>query len=206
MTKGAPGDTTIPAEDAGGLVLDFIGDPLRVDSIYPYDLARDFEAQGNISKYIELRTTRLSDYILNKTNRVLNLDDVSDKFVSNESNDLSDFRKIAYYPAGRYFQRFLTQTVHQAEDPAKNHYQFNEFISVTVDENTYLLQKQNMHNWNQVVGLGSGYGTFDTVYSPALSETQLLFRPNEPYDTEYEVKSLQSNFSDSVGVDSTCLI
>jgi hypothetical protein len=202
ITKGNPGDTTIPAEDAGGLVLDFIGDPLRVDSIYPFDLARDFEAQGNISKFVELRATRLSDFILNKTNRVLNIDDISPKFVSNESNDLSDYRIVANYPAGRYFTRFLTQTVFKAEDERKNHYQLNEFISVTVDEDTYLLQKQDMKNWDQV-GLNTGYAVFDTVYSPAVSKTQLIFRPNEPFDTNYEVKSLQTNFADSVGVGTT---
>ena len=203
MAKGNPGETNIPAEDAGGLVLDFQGDPLRVDSIYPFDLARDFESQGSISKFVELRTTRLSDFILNKTNRVLNLDDISPKFVSNESNDLSDFRAVAQYPAGRFWQRWLVQTVHQAEDPAKNHYQLNDIISVTVDNDTYMLQKQEMYNWNGVVGLGTGYGTFDTAYSLGLSKTQLIFRPNEPFDTNYDVKSLQTNFADSVGVGTT---
>ena len=202
MALGDPGETNIPAEDAGGLVLDFIGDPLRVDSIYPFDMARDFESQGNISKFVELRNTRLSDFILNKTNRVLNIDDISPKFVSNESNDLSDYRIVATYPAGRFFQRFLTQTVHQAEDPTKNQYQFNEFISVTVDEDTYLLQKNEMKNYDQV-GLSTGYVTFDTEYSPAKSETQLIVRPNEPFDTDYEVKSLQTYFSDSIGTGNT---
>ena len=199
MAKGQPGETIEPAEDAGGLVLDFIGDPLRVDSIYPFDLARDFESQGNISKFVELRTTRLSDFILNKTNRVLNIDDISPQFVSNESNDLSDYRIVATYPAGRYFQRFLTQTVFKAEDPKKNQYQLNEFISVTIGENTYLLQKIEIKNYDQV-GLSTGYATFDTQYEPAKSQTQLVFRPNEPFDTDYEIKSLQSHFSDSVGV------
>ena len=116
IAKGRPGDTFIPADDAGGLVLDFTGDALRADSIYPYDLGRDFLSSGTVSKFVELRSTRLSDFILNKTNRVLNIDDISPQFVSNESNDLSDYRIIATYPAGRFFQRFLTQTVHQAED------------------------------------------------------------------------------------------
>ena len=203
IAKGRPGDTFIPADDAGGLVLDFTGDALRADSIYPYDLGRDFLSSGTVSKFIELRSTRLSDFILNKTNRVLNIDDISPQFVSNESNDLSDFRIIATYPAGRFFQRFLTQTVHQAEDPKKNHYQFNEFISVTVDEDTYLLQKADIANWNQVTGLGTGYATFDTRYSAPQSQTQLIFRPNEPFDTNYEVKSLQTNFADSLGVGSS---
>ncbi len=199
IAEGVPGDTIKPAEDAGGLVLDFIGDPIRVDSIYPFDLGRDFLAQGNISKFIELRTTRLSDFILNRTNRVLNIDDISPQFVSNESNDLSDYRVVAQYPAGRYFQRWFTQTVHHAEDPKKNQYQLNEFISVTIDGDTYLLQKQEMKNFDQV-GLGTGYIVFDTDYDPASSKTYLIARPNEAFDTNYEIKTWQQNFADSVGV------
>ena len=202
VTEGTPGDFIQPAEDAGGLVLDFIGDPMRLDSIYPYDLARDFLSVGNISKFVELRNTRLSDFILNKTNRVLNLDDISSQFVSNESNDLSDFRVVAQYPAGRYFQRFLTQTVFKAEDPRKNHYQINEFISITLDQDTFLMQKAELKNFDQV-GLGTGYAEFDTRYDAGVSKTRLIFRPNEPFDTDYEVKSLQTNFADSVGVGTT---
>ena len=175
---------------------------MRVDSIYPYDLARDFLSVGNISKFVELRNTRLSDFILNRTNRVLNIDDISPQFVSNESNDLSDYRVVAQYPAGRYFQRFLTQTVYLDENPLKNHYQINEFISITVDEDTFLMQKTEIKNYDQV-GLQTGYAEFDTIYDPAVSKTRLIFRPNEPFDTNYDVKSLQTNFADSVGVGTT---
>ena len=202
FVEGKPGDTNKPAEDAGGLVLDFIGDPLRVDSIAYFDLARDFLSVGNISKFVELKNTRLSDFILNKTNRVLQIDDISPQFVSNESNDLSDFRVVAQYPAGRFFQRFLTQTVFEAEDPAKNHYQLNEFISLTVDRNTYLLQKVQIKNFDQV-GITTSYGDFDTIYDDANQKTRLIFRPTEPFDTDYKVKSLQTNFSDDVGTGST---
>ena len=202
IAEGTPGETNQPAEDAGGLVLDFIGDPMRVDAIYPYDLARDFLSVGNISKFVEFRTTRLADFILNKTNRVLNIDDISPQFVSNESNDLSDYRIVAQYPAGRYFQRWFTQSVHHAEDPRKNQYQLNEFISVTLDEETYLFQKQEMKNYDQV-GLSTGYVVFDTTQDPASSSTLLLARPNEPFDTDYEIKSWQQNFSDSIGVGTT---
>ena len=77
-------------------------------------------AHEPLIKFVEFRTTRLADFILNKTNRVLNIDDISPQFVSNESNDLSDYRIVAQYPAGRYFQRWFTQSVHHAEDPRKN--------------------------------------------------------------------------------------
>jgi len=198
LVQGYPGEHLGPAEDAGGLVLDYVGDPLRVDSIYPFDLARDFLAQVNISKFVELRNTRLSDFILNRTNRVLDIDDISPQFVSNESNDLSDYRIVANYPAGRYFQRWFTQTTHFAEDPQKNQYQLNEFISITIGDNTYLLQKHESKNYDQV-GLTTGYIAFDTLYEPGLSKTLLIARPNEPFDTNYEIKTWQQSFADSVG-------
>ena len=196
----AVGETFQPAEDKGGLVLDFINDPLRVDAIYPYDLARDFQAEDNISKFVELRSTRLADFILNKTNRVLMHDDISPQFVSNDSNDLSPYRIVASYPSPRKFQRFFTQTVHQAEDPAKNQYQLNEFISVTVGGDTFLLQKYEAKNYDQL-GFTTSYVQFDTDFYG--STTSLLIRPNEPFDTDYDVKTFQSNFSDTVGVGTT---
>ena len=204
ISEGRPGDTLIPAEDAGGLVLDFLSDPLRVDAIYNFDLGRDFAAVGNVSKFIELRNTRLADYVLNKNNRVLNIDDISPEFVSNESNDLSDYRIVATYPSGRYFQRFLTQSVFRDENPLKDQYQINEFISVTLGSDTYFLQKFESYNNNQV-GLSTGYVVFDTEFNQATSKTELFARPNEPFDTDYEIKSLQFNFSDSLGIGTTSI-
>ncbi|MHA2402689.1 MAG: hypothetical protein ACXADH_06820, partial [Candidatus Kariarchaeaceae archaeon] len=175
-----------------------------VDAIYNFDLGRDFAAVGNVSKFIELRNTRLADYVLNRNNRVLNIDDISPEFVSNESNDLSDYRIVATYPAGRYFQRFLTQSVYRDENPLKDHYQINEFISVTLGSDTYFLQKFESYNNNQV-GLSTGYVVFDTEFNQATSKTELFARPNEPFDTDYEIKSLQFNFSDSLGIGTTSL-
>ena len=60
-------------------------------------------------------------------------------------------------------------------------------------------QKQEMKNYDQV-GFSTGYVAFDTDYDPGSASTLLLARPNEPFDTNYEIKSWQQNFSDSVGV------
>ena len=127
-------------------------------------------------------------------------DDISPQFVSNDSNDLSPYRIVASYPSPRKFQRFFTQTVHQAEDPSKNQYQLNEFISVTVGGDTFLLQKYEAKNYDQL-GFTTSYVQFDTDFYG--STTSLLIRPNEPFDTDYDVKTFQSNFSDTVGVGTT---
>lgn len=204
LSVGNAGEGLSPAEDAAGLVLDFIGDPLRVDAIYNYDLSRDVDAVDNVSKFLELQSTRLSDFILSKTNRVLIHDDISPEFVSNQSNDLSDSRTIAATISGRYYSRYLVQTTHSAENPQNNQYQLNELILVTVDQDTYLLQKSNLNNTNQV-GLATGYAEFFAEFNPNSNNTQVKIKPYESLDTNYEIKALQQGFSDSVGVGSTNL-
>ena len=187
-----------PADDAGGLVLDFVSDPLRVDSIYNFDRARDINASATVSKFIQLESNRLSDFILCKTNRVLLHDDISPEFVSNESNDLSDERTVASIIAGRNFSRYLIQTVHEAPDPKKNQYQLNEAVLITINKNTYFLQKSHMVNTNQV-GLSTGLAQFFSVFDVNANQTQLRIKPYEPYDTDYDIKVMQQGFAAEVG-------
>jgi len=202
LSVGNAGESTQPADDAGGFVLDFISDPLRVDAIYGFDQSRDVDAADNVSKFVELRSTRLSDFILNKTNRVLVHDDISPLFVSNESNDLSDDRTIAAAVAGRNFSRYLVQTTHDAENPLNNQYQFNELILVVVNGNTYLLQKSHVNNTNNV-GLATGYAEFFSFFNVNENVTELRIKPYETFDTDYDIKVLQQGFSSDVGIGST---
>ena len=198
LSVGDAGESLEPADDAGGLVLDFVSDPLRVDSIYNFDRARDINATSTVSKFIQLESNRLSDFILCKTNRVLLHDDISPEFVSNESNDLSDERTVASIIAGRNFSRYLIQTVHEAPDPKKNQYQLNEAVLITINKNTYFLQKSHMVNTNQV-GLSTGLAQFFSVFDVNANQTQLRIKPYEPYDTDYDIKVMQQGFSAEVG-------
>ena len=202
LSVGNAGESTQPADDAGGFVLDFISDPLRVDAIYGFDQSRDVDSANNVSKFVELRSTRLSDFILNKTNRVLVHDDISPLFVSNESNDLSDDRTIAAAVAGRNFSRYLVQTTHAAENPLNNQYQLNELVLVVVNGNTYLLQKSHVNNTNNV-GLATGYAEFFSFFNVNENVTELRIKPYETFDTDFDIKVLQQGFSADVGIGST---
>jgi hypothetical protein len=202
LSIGDAGESVQPADDAGGFVLDFISDPLRVDGIYNFDLSRDVNANNNTSKFLELKSTRLADFILNKTNRVLIHDDISPNFISNESNDLSDDRTIAGIVAGRNFSRYLIQTTHSAENPLNNQYQLNEVILVTVDKSTYLLQKSHINNTNNV-GLSTGYAEFFSFYNADDDLTEIRIKPYETFDTNYDIKTFQQGFSADVGIGST---
>jgi hypothetical protein len=198
LSVGNAGESLEPADDAGGLVLDFVSDPLRVDSIYNFDRSRDVDATATVSKFLQLESNRLSDFILCKTNRVLLHDDISPEFVSNESNDLSDERTVASVIAGRNFSRYLIQTVHKANDPQKNQYQLNEAILITINKNTYFLQKSHMVNTNQV-GLSTGLAQFFSVFDTLSNQTQLRIKPYEPYDTDYDIKVMQQGFAADIG-------
>ena len=201
LSSGSAGDSTKPADDAGGFVLDFVSDPLRVDAIYGFDLARDVDSADNVSKFLELKSTRLSDFILNKTNRVLQHDDISPFFVSNESNDLSDDRTIAAAVAGRNFARYLIITKHDAENPINNQYQFNEVVLVALDGNTYLLQKAQLNNTNNV-GLATGYAEFFAFFNSNDNITEVRIKPYETFDTDYDIKAFQQGFASDVGIGS----
>ena len=202
LSIGDAGGTIQPADDAGGFVLDFINEPLRVDAIYNFDLSRDVNANNNVSKFLELKSTRLADYILNKTNRVLIHDDISSNFVSNESNDLSDDRTIAGVVAGRNFSRYLIQTTHFAENPLNNQYQLNEVILVAIEGDTYLLQKSHVNN-NNNVGLSTGYAEFFAFYNADDNLTEIRIKPYETFDTNYDIKTFQQGFSADIGIGST---
>ncbi len=202
LSVGNAGDSTKPADDAGGFVLDFIGDALRVDAIYKFDLSRDVNSADNVSKFLELKSTRLADFILNKTNRVLIHDDISPKFVSNESNDLSDDRTIAAAVAGRNFARYLIQTTHSAENPLNNQYQLNEVILVASEGDTFLLQKSHMNNTNNI-GLSTGYAEFFAFFNSNDNVSEVRIKPYETFDTNFDIKTFQQGFSADIGIGST---
>ena len=68
------------------LHLDII-DQKRVDTINNFDFAIDVDVVNNKSKFIKLKNTKLSPYIECRTNRVLEIDDISSLF-SNTSTSL----------------------------------------------------------------------------------------------------------------------
>ncbi len=52
----------------------------RVDTINNFDLVVDVDTDGNSSRFLKFRNKKLADYIECRTNRVLNIDDISGQF------------------------------------------------------------------------------------------------------------------------------
>jgi hypothetical protein len=66
-------------------------DENRVDTINNFDLVLDVDSDGNSSKYLKFKNKKLSDYIECRTNRVIQIDDISSSFSENQySFNLND--------------------------------------------------------------------------------------------------------------------
>jgi len=63
-------------------------DENRVDGINNFDLVLDVDSDGNSSRFLKFKNKKLSDYIECRTNRVLEIDDISSSF-SGEQNSFN---------------------------------------------------------------------------------------------------------------------
>ena len=104
---------------------------------------------------------------------------------------MSDDRTIAAAVGGRNFARYLIQTTHDAENPLNNQYQQNEVILVTVNENTYLLQKSHLNNTNNV-GLATGYAEFFSFFNAQDNQTEVESK-HKTFDTDYDIKAFSKD-------------
>ena len=87
----------------------------------------------------------------------------------------------------------MIQTTHDAENPLNNQYQQNEVILVTVNENTYLLQKSHLNNTNNV-GLATGYAEFFSFFNAQDNQTEVRIKPYETFSiTDYDIKAFSKD-------------
>jgi hypothetical protein len=74
----------ITSNQYADFVYNFI-DENRVDTINNFDLVIDVDTDGNSSRFLKLKNRRLADYIECRTNRVLNIDDISSQFTETQT-------------------------------------------------------------------------------------------------------------------------
>jgi hypothetical protein len=189
--KGNVGASFTTAQEEPFLVLDVFDGSKRVDTINDFDFALDLDATSFTSKSIELQNVQITDYILNKTNRVIGIDDISSQFLNEDSDELLAFKDVASFTDGRKTNKFLTQVVDITNDAEMS---LKELVLINNNDNTYILEK---------VGLGETVGEFDGFFDEDTNQYSLRFAPNEIYNTDYEVKLLQTFFDDdSAGIGS----
>ena len=164
---------------ADTLALDFI-EQKRVDTINNFDFALDIDTVDGKSKFLKLKNTKLSPYIECKTNRVLEIDDISTLFKSTATT-LTQFLDLSINA------RYATFLV-QIRDPNTGNTQISDIILYKDDLNIFTAERAKIHTSS--LELGSLLGQMDSS-----DNVSLKFTPDDPDNNDYDLKIRQTSFN-----------
>ena len=173
-------------------VLPTFAEILRVDTIYNFDGARDiFVGTGTTdlnldkskSKFIELEKVKLTDFIVAKSNNVLNIDDISSRY-SNLNSDPNSFLDIIQVQPSDGLNRVLTLV----KNPDNTQTQIAELIILNNNSGAYLLEKSKLSS-------ESDFTNFKLVNESG--RNHLRFTPSDEFkfDIDYDIKQIESKFN-----------
>lgn len=166
----------------------------QVDSIPNFDLAVDYDVEDSVSGSLRLQNKRVSDYIECRSNRVLIIDDISNRF-SNKEDELVPYVDIDEFYGGEGYQRYLIQSI--SPNPVFGDIQINEIVIISDLKNVFTLEKGSLTNSYSKVGEFNGYREDSGL-------TKLRFVPRDPYREDYDFKILNTSFNSIfVGVGTT---
>jgi len=162
----------------------------RVDTINNFDFVTDVDTIQNSSRFLKFENKQLSDYILCKTNRVLQIDDISDLF-SNSEASLETFSRIDLLEDNQKYNRYLIQVVRDDYSEV----QYDEIIILTdVNNNTFTFEKGSISNIGLSTSNHEKIGEF-SILETTDNQLYLTFEPNDPYSKDYNIKYLNNYFS-----------
>ena len=151
----------------------------RVDAINNFDFARDFDTRPNGSKFLTITNRSLTDFTRCKTNRVLVHDDISQTF----SSEGFDATNTVIEELTEDFGNYLVQII----DPDTFDTQFTELITLTDENNAYILEKTQDFTTLKL-------GDFDSEILKT-GEKNLLFTPTEKFTKDHDIKILKVDFN-----------
>ena len=182
-------------EEVSTIIRDYI-DEKRVDTINNFDYAKDIDILSNKSKFIRLSQKKLTNYTEALSNKVLRIDDIQDQFSSSDNEPL-EYKDILKVDDSSLYNNYVLKV---SDVSGKNHIQLTNmvFLNDSVNNNKLVLEKQSLVN----VGLGfttendEQYGDF-SLETDEFGDTFLRFTPEDPYDTEYNIKFIEKRFNNS---------
>jgi|688.fasta_scaffold02221_10 hypothetical protein len=193
------GTTTV--EEYTTILYDII-DENRVDTINNFDLTLDVDVVGNNSRFLKFKNIKLADYVDCRTNRVLEIDDISGEFSSSDQEIITSSKITTINPSKKY-NRYLVQVTNN--DYSKS--QLTELIILNNNNDTFTLEKGTINTgFSTEVGytpnqLGEIYGYIDE-----LGNYYLKFDPYDAYNTSYNIKYLNNTFGNfTAGVGTTSI-
>jgi hypothetical protein len=167
----------------------------RVDTIYDFDLVKDIDVVGTSSKFLKLKNKKLTDYIECISNVVLKIDDINRQFSDSDGNP-SEFINLLGLNSGSSYNNILVRV----SSLDNTEIQLTELVLLNDGSNSFLAEKSTIVNAG--VGLthisGEPIGEFILIEDEADNSNYLRFIPKNPFDIDYDVKLINSNFNSTL--------
>jgi hypothetical protein len=168
--------------DDGFVVIYDVIDEKRVDTINNFDNVIDVNVVDSKSKSLKFQNKKLSDYTTLKNLNVLKIDDISDQFSNSEAEN-TEFLTIEEVDDELYYNYLIRVT---SEDNSE--IQLTDITILSDGVNTTIVENESLYNST------SPYGSFD-IDENEFDETFLKFYPNDPFNTNYDVKIIRQVFN-----------
>ena len=184
---------TINNASVATIVVDLIEEN-RVDTVFNFDNAIDYDVRNSRSKYVDLYSKRLSSYIKCLSNRALQIDDISDEF-SSKTFTQEEYLDIITYPRGIRYSKFFVQTI----GIGTNEYQVDDLVVLNDLNNSFTFNRGTLTNSVENDNYVTLRGNIDQFLN-----LSLRLEPNDPYEKSYEIKTYRNIFNNApVGLGTT---
>ena len=167
----------------------------RVDTINNFDLVIDQDVVrdvvGSRSKFLKLKNEKLTNYTeLKESMNVLSIDDISNQFSSTEipPSEFLNIEEIDDIP----YHNFLIRVV----NPEKNHeIQLVDITILSDGEENFIVENESIAGIGTTDGFDNNkFGDFQ-LNTNEFGETFLRFVPEDPYNSDYDLKIIRQVFN-----------
>ena len=167
----------------------------RVDTINIFDFVKDIDTFGEKSKFIKLLNKKLTNFTEIGSNIVLRIDDISSEF-SNFDSEPNPYVDLVELNNSDSYLNYLIKV----SDLSGNEIQLTNVIIVNdnIKNNSFILEKQSLTNLTS----NTQYGDF-SIESNSFGERYLRFTPEDPFNTEYDIKYIEKRFISGTGIGTT---
>lgn len=159
----------------------------RVDTINDFDFSLDIFSTDTRSKYIKLKSRKLTDYIECRTNRVLLMDDISGQFRDRENVTVLNAPLLSYIIPQKY-----SNLIVQVRDASSYTAKIYELVILNDSQNVFVLDKSQLSN------TGENIGNIEVVIDPEIDLVDVYFVPDELFTIDYDIKVIESRFNSNL--------
>jgi hypothetical protein len=149
----------------------------------------------NKSKFLKLKTKKLTNYTEIVSNVVLKIDDISQQF-NNFGSDPKPYSEIIEISPNKSYSEYLLKVT----DIDYNEVQLTNLIILNdeLKETAFLLEKGSIANTDTYQN-NENYGYF-SIENSELGTNFLRFTPNDKFNTEYDIKYIEKTFTSGIGI------